>query len=71
MPLLVVINTTPLAPLLPYIAVASASFSISIDSMSEGLMLFKGLDPGVFVGYRLMATLVDSVLFIKGTPSIT
>jgi hypothetical protein len=35
LPLLVVIITTPLAPLEPYIAVADASFNISIDSTSS------------------------------------
>ena len=36
LPLLVVIITTPLAPLFPYIAVAEASFNTSIDSIELG-----------------------------------
>ena len=42
-PDLVVINTTPFAPLEPYIAVAEASFKISILSMSLGLIPFNPL----------------------------
>jgi hypothetical protein len=34
---------TPLVPLDPYIAVADASFKISIDSMSPGLIADSGL----------------------------
>ena len=36
-PVFVVINTTPLAPLVPYIAAEAASLSTDMDSMSEGL----------------------------------
>ncbi|MNR63583.1 hypothetical protein D3C85_1859370 [compost metagenome] len=42
-PFLVVIKTTPFAPLEPYMAVASASFKISILSILSGLILLSGL----------------------------
>lgn len=41
LPLLVVINTTPFAPLEPYIAVEEASFSTEIFSISDEEMSFK------------------------------
>ena len=41
LPLFVEIITTPLEPLAPYIAVALASFNISIDSISAGLIEAK------------------------------
>ena len=40
-PRFVVINITPLAPLLPYIAVAAASLRIVVDSISLGFIAFK------------------------------
>ena len=43
LPFLVVITTTPLDALEPYTAVALASFSTSIDSISAGLRKFNGL----------------------------
>src|SRR5210317_100276 len=42
LPLFVVISTTPLDPREPYIPVAAASFNISTDSISFGLIVAKG-----------------------------
>ncbi|MNF73444.1 hypothetical protein D3C84_554450 [compost metagenome] len=53
-PVLVVISTTPLAPLEPYIDVASASLRTSILSILSGLILLSGLTPeGKAVAVRL------------------
>ena len=58
-PLKVLINITPFAPLEPYIAVADASFSTVILSISAGLIEFKAfLDPPTPPSF-------------KGTPSTT
>ena len=46
-PRLVVIITTPFAPLEPYKAPAEASFSTVTDSMSLGLIVFRAPSNGV------------------------
>src|SRR4051812_33871550 len=62
-PFFVVINTTPLAALAPYIADDAASFSISTDSISLGLISINGL-----VGSLLIS---DWLAVVNGTPSTT
>src|SRR4051812_860598 len=62
-PFLVVINTTPLAALAPYIAAAAASFNISTDSISLGLRSIKGLVGSLFIS--------DWLAVVRGTPSTT
>ena len=62
----VVIRTTPLEPLEPYIAVASASFKTSMLSISLGLMVLSGLieELGSMVPDKL-----EGLSEIMGTPS--
>ncbi len=64
-PRLVVIKMTPLAPLEPYIPVAAASFKISTDSMSLGLMAASGL---LFSAPELPRRKYS---WVMGIPSIT
>ena len=67
LPCLVVTSTTPFAPRAPYMEVAEASFKISIDSISLGLILVKGLRAGFFK----VPVLNVFASLITGTPSIT
>ena len=69
LPLFVVINTTPFAPREPYIAVADASFKISIPAMSVGLIKLSGLPPSLPKSPPLPPGLAEPP--DKGTPSTT
>src|ERR1700754_3881223 len=55
-PFLVVIRITPLDPLVPYIAVADASLSTSIDSIVAGLISF--VCPGKGAPSRMISGVV-------------
>ncbi len=63
-PRFVVTIITPFAPRVPYMAVAEASFKISIDSISEGFILSSGLSDGPVTAPTLVPGTIK-------TPSIT
>src|SRR5699024_2646852 len=64
-PFLVWTITTPLAARDPYIAAAAASFSTCIDSISDGLTLFKSPgEPSIITNGLLLPKELDPLILI-------